>query len=245
MLQPREQPGTDRLGLLAGTRRGSGSGSPSTAARRRGRRPPRCPSTGCRSVRPGKSVICAWNPRCSTASSPVLVTSRGEAHAARAQDAALLVQQHVRAELPGLLALDLLEREAALIQAVLHVVVLQRAFAGLVADGAIDRVVDEQELEHSLPSLADPIVLGLDGHAVADWAWRRRSEAWGCPRRRPGTCGSCRPRADAGGSRSAGPGCCSGGRSRGCSCRRGGELLAVDFELDLLVSAIVLSLVQS
>jgi hypothetical protein len=72
-----------------------------------------------------------------------------EAHAAGAHDAAVGVEKDVRAQvLLGLLDLLLFEaRDAA---AVLVRVVLQEALAGLVADGAVQRVVDEEVLHHRL-----------------------------------------------------------------------------------------------
>src|SRR5688500_1226693 len=71
-----------------------------------------------------------------------------EADAARTVDAPLLVEHHRRSErhrLP-LRYLDLVEARPASI--VLHVVVLQLALARLIADRAVDRMVDQQELHH-------------------------------------------------------------------------------------------------
>src|SRR5690606_32021860 len=69
----------------------------------------------------------------------------GEAHAAGAHDAAIGVEGDVRPDiLLGLL--DLLLLEAAGRAAVLVAVVLQVALTRLVADGAVQRVVDQQVL---------------------------------------------------------------------------------------------------
>jgi len=72
-----------------------------------------------------------------------------EAHAAGAHDAALgVVDDHG----PELFALGLLQLVRPLprgLVVVLHVVVLQLALARLIADGAVDRVVDEVELHHA------------------------------------------------------------------------------------------------
>jgi hypothetical protein len=45
--------------------------------------------------------------------------------------------------------------------------VLQRALAALVADRAVERVVDEQELDHRLLRVLDALGLRVDDHAVA------------------------------------------------------------------------------
>ena len=61
---------------------------------------------------------------------------------------------HVRAEIHHLAAVHLFFLKAALVQAVRHVVILQAALARLVADGTVERVVDEQELQHAAAALA-------------------------------------------------------------------------------------------
>src|SRR5262245_17713073 len=83
----------------------------------------------------------------------VLVDLPHEPHAARTEDAALAVQHERRAEVD--VALDAFAVEdtprklhAALVGAEAVREVLKRALAALVADGAIERMVDEQELEH-------------------------------------------------------------------------------------------------
>ena len=89
----------------------------------------------------------------------------GEADAARAMDAA----RHDRLDQrPDILvahrALALVE--AAEVAAVGHRLVLQVALAALIADGAIQRVIDEQELHHPFPRLLDLLRIGADHHAV-------------------------------------------------------------------------------
>ena len=94
----------------------------------------------------------------------------GEPGAARAQDAALAVQQHLGGDVDrlGERALDVLEPAAR--AAVGHRLVLQRALAALVADRAVQRVVDQQQLHHAVLGLVGHRrgVLGLDLHALAD-----------------------------------------------------------------------------
>ncbi|CAM5508838.1 hypothetical protein SVIOM74S_10172 [Streptomyces violarus] len=67
----------------------------------------------------------------------------GEPGAAGAQHAPLAVEQHLRGDGEGLLVRALAALEAGLGVAVRHGLVLQRALAALVADRAVQRVVDE------------------------------------------------------------------------------------------------------
>jgi hypothetical protein len=78
-------------------------------------------------------------------------------------------------------ALVLLARrivEPALLPALAHVVLLQGALAGLVADRAIERMVDEQEFHHALAQLDDLLARDLGAHLQS----RARSA---CGRRSP------------------------------------------------------------
>ena len=67
----------------------------------------------------------------------------------------------------GLGKVRLTSVEAGVRAAVAHRLVLQRALAALVADRAVQRVVDEQQLHHALLRLVGDRrgVLGLDHHA--------------------------------------------------------------------------------
>jgi hypothetical protein len=89
-----------------------------------------------------------------------------EAHAARAVDAAGHHGLDQGAEVlveHGPLVLV----EAAAVEAVGHGLVLQVAFAALVADRAIQRMVDEQEFHHAVARLLHQRRVGLDHHALA------------------------------------------------------------------------------
>src|ERR1700736_553818 len=59
------------------------------------------------------------------------------------------------------------EVEAAGTGSVLKGLVLQRAFAALVTDRAVEWMVDQQELEHALLVLVDLLGGGLDRHALS------------------------------------------------------------------------------
>src|SRR5215207_8754440 len=95
-----------------------------------------------------------------------------EAHAAVAEDAALAVDRDQRRELERLAEVALGFDEARRARAPSVGDVLQRALAALVADRAVERVVDEQELDDRLLGGADAVGLGVDDHAVLD---RRRA----------------------------------------------------------------------
>ena len=89
-----------------------------------------------------------------------------EADAARAMDAA----GHVGADQrPEIFVLDgtLVVGEAAGVEAIGHGLILQIAFAALVADRAIERVIDQQELEHALTRLLHRRRVGDDGRRRA------------------------------------------------------------------------------
>ena len=91
-----------------------------------------------------------------------------EAHAAVAEDAALAVDRDQRRELDRLLEVPLLVDHPAAARAPAHGDVLERAFAAFVADRAVERVVDEQELDHRALRLLDLVGAGVDDHPVAD-----------------------------------------------------------------------------
>src|SRR5262245_26435277 len=59
-------------------------------------------------------------------------------------------------------------REAALARAPAHRDVLERALAALVADRAVERMVDQQELDDRVLRHLHAIGLGVDDHSVAD-----------------------------------------------------------------------------
>ena len=93
-----------------------------------------------------------------------------EAHAALTQDATLAVQQNLRGELQRLAIRALCIDEARALAAFAHCLVLQGAFAALVADWAIQRVVDQQEFHHAFLGATGNLggVLSLDHHAWGD-----------------------------------------------------------------------------
>ena len=102
---------------------------------------------------------------------------------------------------------------AAAVEAIGHRLVLQIAFAALIADRAIERMVDQQELHHAVARLPAPSRCRYGSPC------RRRSRhgAGGDRLRRlfllrPGTCGNCRRSPAARGSRNAALRCRPAGR---------------------------------
>ena len=90
------------------------------------------------------------------------------AHAAVAEDAALAVDRDQRRELQRLLEVALGLDEPARPGTPPVGDVLQRALAALVAHRAVQRVVDEQELDHRALGVVHALRLRVDDHAVAD-----------------------------------------------------------------------------
>jgi hypothetical protein len=94
-----------------------------------------------------------------------------EADAARAQDAALTVEHQRRPEVDVALHAFAVEHTARKIHAALigpEAIreILQRALAAFVTHRAIERMVDEKELEHPGAGLDDVRCLRVDDHAV-------------------------------------------------------------------------------
>ena len=90
----------------------------------------------------------------------------GEAGAAVAEDAALAVEVDEVADRERLGVVALLLHEPALARTVAERLVLQRALAALVAHRAVERVVDEQELQHALLRLLHARPVRVDLHAL-------------------------------------------------------------------------------
>ena len=91
-----------------------------------------------------------------------------EAGAAAALDAALTVEQDEVADRDRLLEVPLLLDEARLARTERERLVLERALAAAVADRAVERVVDEEELEHAVLHGLDRRALRAHDHAVGD-----------------------------------------------------------------------------
>jgi hypothetical protein len=91
-----------------------------------------------------------------------------KADTARAQDAPLSVKDHMGADDFGLVALDLVLIHAAIVKAELHVIFLQIAFSGLIADRTIQRVINQQKLQNTADGLFNFVAISGDHHAFTD-----------------------------------------------------------------------------
>ena len=91
-----------------------------------------------------------------------------EADAARAHDAALVIQADARADIDVLGLLRFVLTETAFTLAVLDAELLQTTLARLIADRAVERMVGEQELHHTTTALLGELAFGADAHALAD-----------------------------------------------------------------------------
>ena len=91
-----------------------------------------------------------------------------EADAARAHDATLVIEHDPLADVHALRFFHLLLAEAGLALAELDREFLQTALARLVADRAVERVVDEQKFHHALPAFLHEWRRGANTHALGD-----------------------------------------------------------------------------
>ena len=98
---------------------------------------------------------------------------------------ALPVEKHEVADRDRLFVVALLLDEPALARTVAERLVLQRALAALVAHRAVERVVDEEELEDAVLGLLHPLALGVDIHVgrALEHAARLQGRAAGRRRR--------------------------------------------------------------
>jgi len=76
-----------------------------------------------------------------------------EADAPRAEDATFIIQDDSLADIYMLRLLDLVVLEPGGVLSVFHGKFLKSAFTGLVTDGAVERVVDEEKLHDPLAAL--------------------------------------------------------------------------------------------
>ena len=94
----------------------------------------------------------------------------GKSRAAGARDAALTVEEDLCADVHRLVEEALLAIEPRLRASDRHRLILEGAFAALVADRAVERVVEEEEFKHALLRLAGDgrRHLRADVHAIGD-----------------------------------------------------------------------------
>src|SRR5581483_6811830 len=90
-----------------------------------------------------------------------------EAHASAAQNAAFLVEEHPLADVDALFVLAPRFQRARKPASEAHRVVLQPALAGLVADRAVQRMVEQEHLKYAAARQRNFGVFGLHDHPVA------------------------------------------------------------------------------
>ena len=89
-------------------------------------------------------------------------------NAAGALDAALAIEDDVGAKNFPFTIVFLSRFEAACLQIMLHIIVLQPAFPRLVADRTVHRMIDEEKLHHRLPGGQNFRTLGQYRHPFSD-----------------------------------------------------------------------------
>src|SRR3984893_17174814 len=87
--------------------------------------------------------------------------------ATRAENATLVVQRYAGTELDVFRFLYLVFEEARFGGALVDAEFLEEACARLIADGTIERMIDEQKLHHALAALLRQRRIGSDSHAFA------------------------------------------------------------------------------
>ena len=89
-----------------------------------------------------------------------------ETHTARAENAALLVQHHQRADIDHFVLFDFGNRRAVGLETIVPIIILQATFPSLIADRAVDRVIEQQELHHTLAHFFDRVGIDHDLQAL-------------------------------------------------------------------------------
>ena len=140
---------------------------------------------------PGKMSMTLLCPRSKYRQFSRFADIASEANASRAQDAALLIQHDMRADGGCFFTFPLVFIEARVVKTVLHVIILQFALTGLIADRTIQRMIQKEELKDRLPIAQGCRRLGAHHHAFALSVWCRTAAAWASFRFPPGTSGNC------------------------------------------------------
>ena len=98
----------------------------------------------------------------------VLRNLTGKTHAAGTKDAALVIEHDPLPQIHILGFLDLVFRETTRPGSVLHGELLQLTLPRLIADRAVQRMVDQKELHHSVTTILHQGGIGPDSHAWGD-----------------------------------------------------------------------------
>ncbi len=93
----------------------------------------------------------------------------GEAHAARTQDATFTIQHDGRTEIDNFVFFHSWLGHFGIVLAELHVLILQTALTGLIADRAIERMIDQVEIKTPLNGVFNGFRVVVDDHAFFDF----------------------------------------------------------------------------
>src|SRR5229473_6092066 len=90
-----------------------------------------------------------------------------ETDASRAENAALVIKRYPRAELHVFRLFDFVLQETRLRIPIVDAELLQTAFPGLIADRAIERVIDEEKFHDTALTFLNQRRVGANGHAFS------------------------------------------------------------------------------
>src|SRR5208283_1708376 len=85
-----------------------------------------------------------------------------EANAARTKDAAFSIEHHARTDLDMLWFVDFVFLKPAVARAMLIRIILKLALASLVANGTIERMIDEKKFHHRFPRMQNTVGFCID-----------------------------------------------------------------------------------
>src|SRR5215471_6326119 len=101
-----------------------------------------------------------------------------ETDAARAENAALVIKRHPRTELYGFRLFNFVLQKTRLRIAVVDTELLQLAFARLIADRAVERVVNQEKFHDAMPTFLHQRRIGANGHAFGHIRCAANLRAW-------------------------------------------------------------------
>ncbi len=91
-----------------------------------------------------------------------------KAHAPGAKNAAFRIQYDIRPDWHGFMLFDFILEHFAVVKAMLHVEILEPALSGLVTNGTVQRMINEQELQNGSTRFNRLFTLGVHHHSVCD-----------------------------------------------------------------------------
>src|SRR5262249_48997527 len=80
------------------------------------------------------------------------------------------IQNYMRTNRDRFSFFDFVFAKTAVVQTVTHVVVLQLTFARAIANGAVERMIEQQKFQHGSACFLHFIGTGPDYHSICDWS---------------------------------------------------------------------------